>query len=124
MGRTLVVDEKHMDAVPGLSASGPAFMYVVAEALAEGSIKVGLPREMATELVAQTMLGAAKLLLETRKHPAKLKDSVTTLAGCTSDGLLELEERQIAGGLRSSRPWCAPHDALLNCQQDLTKEPS
>ena len=96
MGRTLVLDERHMDAVTGLSASGPAFMYVVLEALAEGGLKVGLPRETATELVAQTMLGAAKLVLETGEHPAKLKDAVTTPAGCTIDGLLELEE----GGLR------------------------
>lgn len=96
MGRTLVLDEKHMDAVTGLSASGPAFMYVVLEALAEGGLKVGLPRETATELIAQTMLGAAKLVLETGEHPAKLKDVVTTPAGCTIDGLLELEE----GGLR------------------------
>jgi len=96
MGRTLVVDEKHMDAVTGLSGSGPAFMYVVLEALAEGGLKMGLPRETATELVAQTMLGAARMVLETREHPAKLKDAVTTPAGCTIDGLLELEE----GGLR------------------------
>jgi pyrroline-5-carboxylate reductase len=96
MGRTLVLDEKHMDAVTGLSASGPAFMYVVLEALAEGGLKVGLPRETATELIAQTMLGAARLVLETGEHPAKLKDVVTTPAGCTIDGLLELEE----GGLR------------------------
>lgn len=96
MGRTLVLDEKHMDAVTGLSASGPAFMYVVLEALAEGGLKVGLPRETATELIAQTMLGTARLVLETGEHPAKLKDVVTTPAGCTIDGLLELEE----GGLR------------------------
>ncbi|MGH7909931.1 MAG: pyrroline-5-carboxylate reductase family protein, partial [Thermodesulfobacteriota bacterium] len=96
MGRTLVLEERHMDAVTGLSASGPAFMYVVLEALAEGGLKMGLPRETATELVAQTMLGTAKLVLETGEHPAKLKDAVTTPAGCTIDGLLELEE----GGLR------------------------
>jgi pyrroline-5-carboxylate reductase len=96
MGRTLVLDEKHMDAVTGLSASGPALMYVVLEALAEGGLKVGLPRETATELIAQTMLGTARLVLETGEHPAKLKDVVTTPAGCTIDGLLELEE----GGLR------------------------
>ncbi|MBI2933767.1 MAG: pyrroline-5-carboxylate reductase [Planctomycetes bacterium] len=96
MGRTRVVDERHMDAVTGLSGSGPAFMYVVLEALAEGGVKMGLPRETATELIAQTMLGAARMVLETREHPAKLKDIVTTPAGCTIDGLLELEE----GGLR------------------------
>ena len=96
MGRTLVLDERHFDAVTGLSGSGPAFMYVVLESLAEGGVKVGLPRETATELVAQTMLGAARMVLETREHPATLKDAVTTPAGCTIDGLLELEE----GGLR------------------------
>ncbi|MHC4606431.1 MAG: pyrroline-5-carboxylate reductase family protein, partial [Planctomycetota bacterium] len=83
MGNTMVLDEMHMDAVTGLSASGPAFMYVVLEALAEGGLKVGLPRETATELIAQTMLGAGKLILETGEHPAKLKDVVTTPAGCT-----------------------------------------
>ncbi len=96
MGRTLVLDEKHLDAVTGLSGSGPAFMYVILEALADGGVKMGLPRETATELIAQTMLGAARMVLETREHPAKLKDVVTTPAGCTIDGLLELEE----GGLR------------------------
>jgi pyrroline-5-carboxylate reductase len=96
LGRVLVLDEKHMDAVTGLSASGPAFMYVALESLAEGGVAAGLPREIATELAAQTMLGAARMVLETREHPAKLKDVVTTPAGCTIDGLLELE----AGGLR------------------------
>lgn len=96
IGRSVVLDERHMDAVTGLSGSGPAFAYVVLEALAEGGVKVGLPREIATELVAQTMLGAARMVLETREHPAKLKDVVTTPAGCTIDGLLELED----GGLR------------------------
>ena len=96
VGRTRVLDEKYLDAVTGLSGSGPAFMYVVLEALAEGGLKVGLPRDIATELIAQTMLGAAQLALETGEHPAKLKDAVLTPAGCTIDGLLELE----SGGLR------------------------
>jgi pyrroline-5-carboxylate reductase len=96
LGRVLVLDEKYMDAVTGLSASGPAFMYVALESIAEGGVAAGLPREIATELAAQTMLGAARMVLETREHPAKLKDVVTTPAGCTIDGLLELE----AGGLR------------------------
>jgi pyrroline-5-carboxylate reductase len=96
VGRTLVLDEKHMDAVTALSASGPAFVYVVLESLAEGGVKVGLPRNTATELAAQMCLGAAKMVLETGEHPALLKDAVTTPAGCTIDGLLKLEE----GGLR------------------------
>lgn len=96
VGRTIVLDEQHFDAVTGLSASGPAFLYVVIESLAEGGVKVGLPRSVATELAAQACLGAAKMVIDTGEHPAVLKDAVTTPAGCTIDGLLKLEE----GGLR------------------------
>jgi pyrroline-5-carboxylate reductase len=85
-----------MDAITGLSASGPAFIYIVIESLAEAGVKVGLPREIATELAAQTVVGAGSMVLDTGEHPAKLKDSVTTPAGCTVDGILELED----GGLR------------------------
>jgi len=96
IGRSLIVDEKHMDAVTGLSASGPAFVYIIIESFVEAGVKVGLPRETATQLAAQMVLGAASMVLETGEHPAKLKDIVTTPAGCTIDGILELEE----GGLR------------------------
>ena len=96
VGRTVLVDEKHMDAVTGLSGSGPAYLYIIIEALAEAGVKVGLPRDVATQLAAQTAYGAAKMVLETGYHPALLKDAVTTPAGCTIDGILELEE----GGLR------------------------
>jgi pyrroline-5-carboxylate reductase len=96
VGRVVVVDEKHMDAVTGLSASGPAYIYIIIEALAEAGVKVGLPRDVATQLAAQTVFGAGKMVLETGYHPALLKDAVTTPAGCTIDGILELEE----GGLR------------------------
>jgi len=95
VGKTVVVDEKHMDAVTGLSASGPAFLYIILESLAEAGVKVGLPRETATLLAAQTALGAAKVVLETGHHPALLKDAVTTPAGCTIDGILELEEGKL-----------------------------
>jgi len=96
VGRTVVVDERHMDAVTGLSGSGPAFLYIIIEALTEAGVNVGLPRDVATLLAAQTTYGAAKMVLETGSHPALLKDEVTTPAGCTVDGILELE----AGGLR------------------------
>jgi pyrroline-5-carboxylate reductase len=96
VGRALVVDEKHMDAITALSASGPAFVFVILEALAEAGVKVGLPREMATTLAAQTLFGSAQLALKTGHHPALLKDAVTTPAGCTIEGLMELEK----GGLR------------------------
>lgn len=95
LGRVAKVDERHMDAITGLSGCGPAYAYVVLEALTDGGIKVGLPRDLATELAAQTVLGAAKMLLETGRHPAALKDEVTTPAGCTIDGLLELEEGKV-----------------------------
>ncbi len=96
VGEVAHVEEELMDAVTGLSASGPAYIYVIIESLAEAGVKVGLPRELATKLAAQTVLGAASLQLATGKHPALLKDSVTTPAGVTIDGLMELEE----GGLR------------------------
>jgi pyrroline-5-carboxylate reductase len=95
VGRTVVVDEKHMDAVTGLSASGPAYIYIILESLAEAGVKVGLPRDVATLLAAQTTLGAATVVLETGDHPALLKDAVTTPAGCTIDGILELEEGKL-----------------------------
>lgn len=96
VGRTAVLDEKLMDGVTGLSGSGPAYVYVVIESLAEAGVKVGIPRDISTLLAAQTVLGAARMVLELGEHPALLKDAVTTPAGCTVDGLLELEE----GGLR------------------------
>jgi len=98
VGRTVIVDEKHLDAITGLSASGPAFLCIVVESLAEAGVKVGLPRNVATELAAQTMAGTGAMVLDTGEHPAKLKDFVTTPAGCTIDGILELED----GGLRTT----------------------
>jgi len=95
VGETVFLDETLMDGVTGLSASGPAYLYVVIESLAEAGVKLGIPREVSTLLAAQTMLGAARMVLETKAHPALLKDMVTTPAGCTIDGLLELEEGKL-----------------------------
>jgi pyrroline-5-carboxylate reductase len=95
VGRTAFLEEKLMDAVTGLSGSGPAYIYVVLEALSEAGVKLGIPRDVSTLLAAQTMLGSAKMALETGQHPALLKDGVTTPAGCTVDGLLELEEGKL-----------------------------
>ncbi len=95
VGRIVRVEEKHMNAVTGLSGCGPAYLYVILESLMDAGIKVGLPRELASQLAAQTMLGSAKMLLDTGKHPAALKDEVTTPAGCTIDGLMELEEGKL-----------------------------
>lgn len=95
LGRCIVLDEKHMDVVTGLSGSGPAFVYVMLEALADGGVMCGLPRATATELVAQVALGAATMILNTGRHPSALKDDVTTPGGCTIAGLLALEDGKI-----------------------------
>lgn len=95
VGETVIVDESLMDGVTGLSASGPAYLYVVIESLAEAGVKLGIPRDISTLLAAQTMYGAAKMVLDLKAHPALLKDAVTTPAGCTIDGLLELEEGKL-----------------------------
>lgn len=98
VGRTVTVEEKHMDAVTALSGSGPAFLYIIIEALAEAGVNVGLPRDVATLLAAQTTMGSARMVLETGSHPALLKDAVTTPAGCTVEGIRALEQ----GGLRAT----------------------
>ena len=95
VGETVFLDETLMDGVTGLSASGPAYLYVVIESLAEAGVKLGIPREISTLLAAQTMLGSARMVIESKAHPALLKDAVTTPAGCTIDGLLELEEGKL-----------------------------
>jgi pyrroline-5-carboxylate reductase len=95
VGEVVFLEESLMDGVTGLSASGPAYLYVVIESLAEAGVKLGIPRDVSTLLAAQTMLGAARMVLESKAHPALLKDMVTTPAGCTIDGLLELEEGKL-----------------------------
>jgi pyrroline-5-carboxylate reductase len=95
MGRTMELEEKHMDTVTALSASGPAFIYVVLESLADGGVMRGLPRGAAIELAAQAALGAAEMVLQTGRHPAALKDDVTTPAGCTIAGILAMEDGRI-----------------------------
>lgn len=95
LGKVVQLDEKHMDAVTGLSGCGPAYVYVVLESLTDAGIKVGLSREVSQQLACQTVLGAARMLMVTGRHPAALKDEVTTPAGCTIDGLLELEEGKL-----------------------------
>lgn len=99
VGRCMVLEEKHMDVVTGLSGSGPAFACVVVEALADGGVMMGLPRAVAVELAAQTVQGAARLVLESGHHPAALKDEVTTPAGCTIAGLLMMEDGRIRSTL-------------------------
>jgi pyrroline-5-carboxylate reductase len=95
VGRCVVVDEAYCNAVTALSGSGPAYMFLMMEALADAGVRVGVPRDLALQLVAQTMLGSARMVLETGRHPASLRDDVTTPAGCTIGGLLMLEDGKI-----------------------------
>ena len=91
IGRVAVTTENHLDAVTGLSGSGPAYAYLVIEALADGGVKMGLPKGLSLTLAAQTLVGAARMVLETGKHPAELKDMVATPGGTTVQGLSVLE---------------------------------
>jgi pyrroline-5-carboxylate reductase len=99
LGKTVVVGEYLMDAVTGLSGSGPAYVFVLIEALADGGVKMGLSREAALILAAQTVYGSAKLLLETGLHPGELKDRVTSPAGTTIAGLQVLEGHAFRGAV-------------------------
>ena len=92
LGKVLFLEETHMSAVTALSGSGPAYILLVIEALADGGVEMGLNWDTALNLAAQTVLGTAKLLLETKEHPAVLKNKVTSPGGTTSAGLLALEE--------------------------------
>jgi pyrroline-5-carboxylate reductase len=108
VGKTVVVDESLLDAVTGLSGSGPAYVFLVIEALADAGVKVGLDRRNAQDLAAQTVLGSAQLLIETGEHPGRLKDQVTSPGGTAIAGLHTLE----AGGLRTT---------LMNAVEAATK---
>jgi len=98
VGVTVALDEYQLDAVTGLSGSGPAYIFLILEALTDAGVKVGLSRRTATLLAAQTVLGSAKLLLETNEHPGRLKDMVTSPGGTAITGLHTLEQ----GGLRTT----------------------
>ena len=108
VGITVALDESHLDAVTGLSGSGPAYIFLILEALADAGVKVGLSRRDAQRLAAQTVMGSAKLLLETDEHPGRLKDMVTSPGGTAIAGLHTLEE----GGLRTT---------LINAVETATK---
>jgi pyrroline-5-carboxylate reductase len=95
VGKCLTMDEVHFNAVTALSGSGPGYQFLIMEALADAGVRVGLPRQLALTLVAQTALGAARMVLDSGRHPAALRDDVTTPAGCTIAGLLMLEDGRI-----------------------------
>ena len=92
VGKVVLLPERLMDASIIASGSSPAFLYLFMEALADGAVKYGIPRELAYEMVAQTMVGAGKMLLETKEHPGKLKDNVCSPGGTTIAGVAALEE--------------------------------
>lgn len=98
IGKVVTVDENKMDAVTGLSGSGPAYIFQIIEAMSDGGVFAGLPRDKAIQMAAQTVLGSAKMVLETGLHPAVLKDMVTSPAGTTIEGVLAMEK----GGVRKS----------------------
>ena len=108
VGITVELEEIHLDAVTGLSGSGPAYVFLILEALSDAGVKVGLARRNAQKLAAQTVMGSAKMLLETDEHPGKLKDMVTSPGGTAIAGLHTLEE----GGLRTT---------LINAVETATK---
>lgn len=108
VGKVVAVEERMMDAVTGLSGSGPAYIFMIIEALSDGGVKMGLPREVALLLAVQTVLGSAKMVMETREHPGRLKDMVASPGGTTISGIHKLEE----GGLRS---------VLINAVEAATK---
>lgn len=102
VGTVVTVEERLMDAVTGLSGSGPAYVYLIIEALADGGVKMGLPRQTAQLLAAQTVLGAARMVLESGDHPAILKDRVASPGGTTIAGLHQLEEGRLRTTLISA----------------------
>ena len=99
VGRVVVVEERLMDVVTGLSGSGPAYVFLIIEALADGGVKMGLPRDAALELAAQTVFGAARMALETGEHPGRLKDKVASPGGTTVAGLHALERGRLRASL-------------------------
>jgi pyrroline-5-carboxylate reductase len=102
VGKSFLVEEKQLDAVTGLSGSGPAYVSVVIEALADGGVRMGLSREVAMTLAAQTVFGASKMLLESNLHPAQLKDMVASPGGTTVAGLHALERAGLRAALMNA----------------------
>ena len=113
VGTTVEVSEGQMDGVTGLSGSGPAWAYMVIEAMTDGGVRTGLPRDIALRLAAQTLIGAGRMVLESGEHPAVLKDQVTSPGGTTAAGLHKLEEKGLRDALISAVQAAAERSAEL-----------
>ncbi len=116
LGTTCQVEEKLLDAVTGLSGSGPAYVFTFIEALSDAGVKNGLPRDVASMLAAQTVLGSAKMVLETGDHPAVLREKVTSPGGTTIAGLHVLEQEGLRGTIMTAV------DAAVNRSRELGKK--
>jgi pyrroline-5-carboxylate reductase len=114
VGIAFAVEESQLDAVTGLSGSGPAFVYQIIEALADGGVRMGLPRSMATALAAQTVAGAARMVLETGTHPGELKDRVASPGGTTIAGIQRMEDRGVRGAMMAAVEAAAKRSAELS----------
>ena len=121
VGRVVVVPETQLDAVTGLSGSGPAYVMLVIEALADGGVRAGLPRAVATMLAAQTVYGAAKLQIESGEHPGVLKDRVTSPAGTTIAGLSALEGRGVRSAFIEAVAAASARSVELGAQRQETE---
>jgi pyrroline-5-carboxylate reductase len=104
--KTERLEEKLMDAVPSISGSSPAYVYMLIEAMADGGVRQGIPRDQSYRLAAQAVLGAAKMVLETGKHPGELKDNVCTPGGATIEAVVTLEEKQFRGAILAAMESC------------------
>lgn len=113
VGKTLVMSEKYADAVTAVSGSGPAYLYMVAEAMADGGVLCGLPRDAAYTLTAQTILGSAKMLLETGKHPGELKDMVCSPGGTTIEAVAALENAGLRHAMIEAVKHCRDKSANM-----------
>jgi pyrroline-5-carboxylate reductase len=121
MGISEEMDEKYMDAITGLSGSGPGYLSIIAEALVYAGLKVGLPRNIAEKAAAQNMLGTAKLILELPEHPAKIRDMVTTPGGTTIEAVYELEGSEVRQALMRAVEQATKKSALIRekvCPED------
>jgi len=118
IGIVIKLDERHLDAVTGLSGSGPAYIFLIIEALADGGVKMGLPRDVSLELAAQTVLGAAKMILKTKAHPAELRDKVATPGGTTITALHLLETQKLRASLITAVEAATSKSRALNSKDE------